>query len=127
MGIGVNSGLCHAPDWTPHRINVTAADSVPTNKTAGMASDPYEDVFAAVKIANGSPSINIDVLLWSDLTQSFLAQQPAVTFSALTASKMLKFNTGGNRFFLQVTGTFTGGVRVDISCAGANPVAVQSA
>src|SRR5438105_2674798 len=101
MGVGVNSGLCHAPDWTPHRINVTAADAVPTNKKLGMVSVPYEDVFADVKIAGGSPNINIEVLLWSDLSQAFLSQQPAVTFTGLTASKMLKFNAGGNRFFLQ--------------------------
>lgn len=128
MGVGFNSGLCHAPDFTPHRRKVTAADAAaPTNKTAGCDSTPYEDVFADVKIANGSPSIDIEVLLWSELSQAFVAQSPAVQFTAMTASKMVKFNTGGNRFYLMVTGTFTGGVRVDINCAGANPVMVQSA
>jgi len=126
MALCVNSGLAHAPDYTPHRVRVLVADAAaPTVKTAGMSSDPYEDVYADVKIANGSPSIDIAVLLWSEQSQAFLAQQPAVAFTALTASKILKFATGGNRFFLMVTGTFTGGVRVDINCAGTNPVLVQ--
>jgi hypothetical protein len=92
-----------------------------------MVSEPFEDVFADVNIQNGSPSISIEVLLWSELSQRFQSQSPVVQFTALTGPKVLKFNAGGNRFFLNVTGTFTGGVQVDISCAGANPVQSQTA
>lgn len=130
MGACVNSGLAHAPDWTPHRIKVVAADGAPgtlSTKASGMVSEPFEDVFADVNIQNGSPSITVEVLFWSELSQRFQSQSPVVQFTALTGPKMLKFNAGGNRFMLNVTGTFTGGVQVDISCAGANPVQSQTA
>jgi len=127
----INSGLGHAPDFTPHRYKVVAADAAFPNSTVlkahGMASDPYEDVFAQVQILGGSAvSVNVDILLWSDLDQQFLPQMPAVTFTAIAASKVLKFNTGGQRFFMNLSGTF-GGCTVNASCAGANPVLGQNA
>lgn len=131
MGVGVNSGLRHAPDWTQHRLAVAAADTAfPTStikKAHGMAADPFEDIIADVKITGGSPSIDVELLIWSELSQQFLPFSTAVKVTGLAASKMIKFNVGGARFFLHVTGTFTGGVIVDINCAGMNPVMVQSA
>ena len=132
MGVGVNSGLQHAPDWTPHRLAVKAADPALPGaagilKSHGMASEPYEDILADVKLTGGSPSIDIELLLWSELSQKFVPFSTAVKVTALTDSKMIKFNVGGARFYLHVSGTFTGGVQVDINCAGINPVMVQSA
>ncbi len=132
MGVGVNSGLRHAPDWTPHRRKVAAADAAfPTAtllKTHGMAAEPYEDVFADVQILTpgGTTSIDIELLIWSELSQRFLPFSTPVKVSALALSKMIKFNVGGARFLLHVSGTFDTAT-VNISCSGLNPVQVQSA
>lgn len=123
MGACVNSGLAHAPDWTPHRVAVKAIDGAggPATKTSGMASDPFEDVFADVKLVG--TNVTVECMLWSELSGAFVSMSTPLTVT-LTTSGMVKFNVGGNRFFLKCTGTFT---QVDINCAGANPVAVQSA
>lgn len=131
MGVGVNSGLRHAPDWTPHRLRVQANDpAVPSAaivKAHGMAAEPYEDVFADVKITGGAvPSVDIELLIWSEQSQRFLPFSTAVKVTALLSSKIIKFNTGGARFFLHVSGTLDG-AQVDIHCAGLNPVQLQSA
>lgn len=130
MGGGVNSGLAHAPDWTQHRIAVAVADgasplAVPA--TMGMAAAPFEDVWADVQLVGGAAiSLTIEVLIWSPLSQAFMSQSTPVTFTAVAASKMIKFNAGGQRFLLAISGTF-GGTSVNINCAGSNPVIVESA
>lgn len=127
MGVCVNSGLGHAPDFTPHRVNVAAADgAAPTNQAAGMVSAPFEDVWGAVNINGTTSGVTIEVLYWSVRDGKFLQQSTPQTF-ALTASKMIKFSPGGQRFFLMITGSFTGVTGINIDCAGANPVIVESA
>lgn len=131
MGVGVNSGLRHAPDWTPHRVRVTANDpAIPSaniKKAHGMAAEPYEDIIADVKIDGGAaPSVDIELLIWSEQSQLFLPFSTAVKVTALASSKMIKFNVGGARFFLHVSGSLNGAT-VDIQCSGTNPVMVQSA
>jgi hypothetical protein len=132
MSVGVNSGLQHAPLWTPHRIKVTAADAAPPSATIkkahGMVAAPYEDIFADVSIDTpGTCSIDVELLIWSDRQQRFLPFSTPVKFTALAGSKMLKFNVGGARFFLHVSGTFDTTTKVYINCAGLNPVQVESA
>ncbi len=127
MGVCVNSGLGHAPDFTPHRVNVKAVDAAaPAVLSAGMVSAPFEDVWAQVSIGGTTSGLTVEVLYWSDLENKFLQQSTPQTF-ALTNSRMIKFSPGGQRFFLMITGSFTGVTAVNISCAGANPVIVESA
>lgn len=128
MGVCVNSGLGHAPDFTPHRVNVKVVDAAPPTVAAqGMVSAPFEDVWAQVSINGTTTGITIEVLYWSDLDAKFLSQSPQQQFTNLTSSKMIKFSPGGQRFFLMITGSFTGVTSINISCAGANPVIVESA
>lgn len=131
MAMGQNGGLPFAPDFNTHRLNVTVADAAPPSaavlKPQGMSSQPFEDVYAQVQIVGGAGvSITLEVLFWSDLDQRFISQSPQIQFTAIAASRQIKFNTGGQRFFLNLTGTF-GGCTVNINCAGCNPVQVQQA
>jgi hypothetical protein len=129
VGTCVNSGLAYAPDWTPHRINVTAADGATDTDESmadGMVSQPFEDAYADVYVEGGSGvSLTVEVMFWSELAGAFVSQNPVVNFTGISGSEMLSFHTGCNRFKLNVTGTF-GGATVSISCAGHNPVGLQS-
>lgn len=125
-----NEGLASPPDFTPHRVNVAAADPVPPYvgvvKTHGMSSDAYEDVAVQIGITGGPPSVDIECLLWSDAAGRFVQQNPVVKLTAVTGSVNWKVNTGGQRFFFHVSGTFSG-ASVSIYVAGMNPVMQEMA
>jgi len=109
-----------ADDPTPPSANIKQAH--------GMVAEPYEDIFADLKVSGqgGTFSVDVELLIWSDQSQRFLPFSTAVKFTAITGPKMMKFNVGGARFFLRLSGTWDSG-KVDIQCSGINPVLVQSA
>jgi hypothetical protein len=117
MARSINEGLASAPLFTPHRVKVVAADAAPPNAAHkfahGLDSKGFDEVVASIKL--DGINVTVEVLLWSDLAEAFINQEPAVTTTAITASRQWRFKTGGQRFFLHCTGTFT---RVDIDVAG---------
>lgn len=117
MARSINEGLASAPLFTPHRVNVTAADAAPpsaNHKFAhGIDSKGFDEVVASIKLAG--TNVTVEVLLWSELEERFIKQEPVAATTAITASRQWRFKTGGQRFFLHCTGTFT---RVDIDVAG---------
>lgn len=126
-----NEGLAPAPDFTPHRVNVVAADAVAPFtgilKTHGMVSEGCESVAAQATITGATTSVTLEILLWSDRDGKFVHQEPAQTFGALTASRVVKFTPGGQRFFIHISGTIDAAGRVDVACAALAPPTFQQA
>lgn len=122
MARSLNEGLAQSPTFTPHRVAVTVADAAPPTATIdkkhGVDSRGFKEAVASVDLDGGAAiSMTVEILLWSDHDGNFLKQEPAVTFS-ISASRMLKFTTNGQRFFVHLSGTF-GGTSAFVDVAGA--------
>ncbi len=110
----INEGIQPTPEFTPHRRKVTAADSGSGyNFHSGMDAREYINVAANIKLQGTGPII-VEAKYWSDLVGDFISASPQQKITT-SASVAAAFNTGGRRFFLEVTGTFT---QVDIDVAG---------
>lgn len=130
MARTLNEGLAEAPTFTPHRLAVAVNDAaVAPNtpvKAAGLDAKGWEDVVAEVQFAGTTTAATIEVTFFSELASQFLQQSPAVTF-ALTASRAIRFQADGRRFFLHVSGLAGAAPQVNIDVAGAPPHPEDSA
>lgn len=85
-------------------------------KLWGLNAHGWDDIIAHARI-DGS-SATIEVLFWNDDLNDYMEASPAVKWTGLSGNKQLRFQAGGQRFFLHCSGTFT---RIDIDVAGAQP------
>lgn len=123
------SSIPLAPDFTIYRSSIVGADNLALVKLPqGMTSTPWEDIWANIQVVGGSAvSLNIECVMWSELDQLFVSVAPTpMKLTTIAASCLAKFNVGGQRVFLGVSGTF-GGATVNIALAGASPVQQQNA
>lgn len=113
--------LSVAPDFTKHKVVDAAAESGPyVTKEHGINCQNHENVIVDVK-AEGGANPNIAVRFWSEESEAFVSENPALTKTGLGADTGYQFAVAalGRTMFIEVTGGLTDPAHIaTISVAG---------
>lgn len=113
------NSFSQTPDFSPHRVGVTATDTLPVTVMAeGVDTRGYESAILDINVLAGASAITINVHFWSDDAAAFVPQNPAVTLTGISADCQFVFACLGRRFFVAVTAITGPGSGVNVRVAG---------
>lgn len=118
----ITSSPATAPVFTLHREGIAAvdaADASPTKASSGMNMAGYEKAIIHVVPKTGSPTANIEVLVWSESAGKFVPFATAKTADMPAADTAYTFEcvVEGQIIWVRVTGTISSAT-VDVLIAG---------
>ena len=94
-----------APRWTPHRLDISAADgAVTTKKADGVNAEGFSNVSVDVsKISGTITDLDVEVLFWSEISEKFVSEDAKVTKENHTDSFQFIFDSMGRIFWVMIT------------------------
>lgn len=94
-----------APRWTPHRIDLTAADGAATTKKAeGVNAEGFSNIAVDVSKVDGPiTDLDVEVLFWSEISEKFVSEDAQITKTNHTDSFQFVFDSMGRIFWVMVT------------------------